>query len=397
MKLSHRWAWLTCLAVLGFFVMVSSVSYAGVFSDVGLYIKECSNIKAHSKGITTGVKELYRERGSIRLLAQSASSLIQVYRDIKNKSLKSNFPKLIEIAKSIGNLVSSFQKIQPKASAVYQKIKPDLNYFATLKGDAGDFKDKTKKFVIKSFSEERIGKLAGAAGWSRVWDSVKENPFNVFRWGKLSDEYKYGKAEAACPLKCAQIAFESMSYYDAAAESIKGLLGIKSEISKLLGGDLNALLGIGETVNRIEGAAASVETLGDILNQGVSQTEKRFTELIAVQDQYVKIHKEYQQKYNPTGNGTSASSTSGASSATASYTGTSGSSSATSSSTTSNTTAYNGTQDVNNAMEYYQRAYMEYTKIVQNPSSSKSAVDKAISDLQQARQMLDQAKKRASK
>ena len=395
MRLSNRFHGAACLGILAMFVLATSASYAGFFSDVGTYLKERKNIWSHSKNITSGVKELYRERKSIRRFSDSANTLVRAYHGIRNKSLKSNFPKLIEIAQAITGLVMEYQNLQPKASRLYSKVKPDLNYFAKLKGKNDDFMDASKKFVVKSFSDNRINKLSGAAGWGRVWDSVKENSFNVFRWGKLRDEYKYGKAEAKYPLKCAQIAFETMSYYEAANGAVQSLLGIKSEINGLLNGNLDALLGIGNTVNRIENASEDVNSLGSVLNQGVSNINKRFTELIAVQDEYVKIHKEYQQKYNknpstPTGTNASSGSSSSA------YSGTSSAHSGYSSTTTTSPGTYNTQQDLNNAMEYYRRTYMEYTKIVQNSQSSREAVQKALNDLQEARRMLDQAKKRAS-
>jgi len=243
----------TLLGLLLFAIIftVSDVQ-AGVFSDIKLWVSEQANIRQHSKNITSEVKTLYRERKSIQRFAEGASNLIKVYQSIRNKNLKSNFPQLLDIARSISQVVTEFSNLAPKAEAMYKKAQPSMKYFAELADQTQTIQTVKKKIVVKTFSENRLMSLAGANGWNRVFDAVKENPINIFKWGRLSDEYKLGKIEGQYPLKCAQIAFEASGFYFAAKESMQDLLGIQSEIKGILGGDLNSILNLGNTVNKIQ-------------------------------------------------------------------------------------------------------------------------------------------------
>lgn len=382
-------------------LLSGSALEAGFFADVGKMIKERQEIRQHSGNIVAGVKELYRERKSIQTFAQSAGVLISAYNDIANKSLSSNFPKLLQIAQAINNLFREYTNLAPKASKIFSQIKPDLKYFSQLRDDNDTFRDSTGKFMVKSLSNTKINKWAGAAGWSRVWETVKDNPMNVFRWGKLRDEYQYGKAEAKYPLKCAQIAFEAISYYDEAERQMQQLLGIRNDINKILGGDLNALLGIGDTINRIQGVGPTVQSIDQIIKGAGTHFGTRFTELNQVQNEYLEVHKTYTQKYQAN-NQVSQTQSTAATSATAANTATTTTGNNSAAQTNPNNTGYgnsstaNVPQDLQIAMDYYQRAYQMYQQIIQTPGVTQQQVDRALADLTEARTMVEGAKQRAA-
>ena len=368
----------------------------GFFENITKYIKERKEISAHSRNVSGAVKTLYRERKSIQSLAQSASTLIQAYKGIANKS--ASIPKLLDIARAITTVISEYSNLAPKTEKLYSGIKPDLEYFATLKDGTDDklvtVGQKSNQFILKSFSDNRIGKLAGAAGWSRVWSSVTDNPMNLFRWGKLSDEYKMGKTEGTYALKCAQIAFETESYYQAAKNSIQGLLGIRNEINGILNGDLFALLGLGNTVSNIQGAAGSAQVLGDTLGAAVNNMGARFNELNKIQNEYVKVHQNYAQKYgNPAGQNastseaTSGNSISGNMPGVRDLPGNAG----------SNAGNAGGAKDLQTAMANYQKAYAAYIKITQDPEASQNERSSAIQNLQSARNRVETLKANANR
>lgn len=376
---------------------------AGVFSDIKLWVSEQANIRKHSKVITTEVKTLYRERKSIQRFAEGASGLIKVYQSIKNKNLKSNFPKLLEIARSISLVVSEFSNLAPKAEAMYRKAQPSMKYFSELADQTQTIQTAKKKILVKTFSENRLMSLAGANGWNRVFSTVKENPLNLFRWGRLSDEYKLGKIEGQYPLKCAQIAFEASGYYFAARESIQDLLGIRNEIEGIMGGNLDAILNIGSTVNKIQNSGKSIESIGELAETGTQKLSMRMTELVEIQEQYVAANKIYNQKYNKSAD---QNTTPYASSSTTSAVnrGTSQTSPATTSSVylpNSRTPAapLPGSQTGNvpnvsmqQAMENYQKAYQAYISIAQTGKASQNEINRAIENLATARKQVEQAK-----
>ncbi|EKD82406.1 MAG: hypothetical protein ACD_39C01316G0002 [uncultured bacterium] len=411
--------WKALFGLLLFVILLSAQNvYAGVFSDVKLWISEQANIRQHSKIIGSEVKTLYRERKSIQRFAEGASGLIKVYKSIRSKNLKSNFPQLLEIAKSISLVVSEFSNLAPKAEAMFKKAQPSMKYFSELADQTQTIQTAKKKIMVRTFSENRLMSLAGANGWNRVFSAVKENPLNIFRWGRLSDEYKLGKVEGQYPLKCAQIAFEASGYYFAARESMQDLLGIQNEIKGIMGGDLSAILNLGNTVNKIQNSGNSIESLGELAEEGTNKLSSRMSELVKIQDEYVAASKAYNQKYNK-----SEGSTSGAANTSAAASGYAPSSSSSSSATSGNSTTYapntrstgGSTYSPNSrvtnsrtttrsvpavslqqAMANYQKAYEAYIKISQAGDSSQAALDAAIENLAVARKQVEQAKARGN-
>lgn len=375
---------------------------AGVFSDVKLWTSEQANIRQHSKVITSEVKALYRERKSIQRFAEGASGLVKAYQSIKNKNLKSNFPKLLELAKSISMVVSEFSNLAPKAEAMYKKAQPSMHYFSELADQTQTIQTAKKKIIVKTFSDKRLMSLAGASGWDRVFSSVKENPLNVFRWGKLSDEYKLGKIEGQYPLKCAQIAFEASGYYFAARESMQDLLGIQNEIQGIMDGDLSSILNLGSTVNKIQNSGNTIESLGGLAEQGTQKLSMRMTELVQIQEEYVAANKAYNQKYNKSNTSASTAVTSAASSRTSSPATSSRPSNSTTGAYSPNSRASGSsagvaaknvpTVSLQQAMTNYQKAYEAYIKIAQTGNASQAEVNKAIERLSIARKQVEQAK-----
>ncbi|PKL49968.1 MAG: hypothetical protein CVV42_04725 [Candidatus Riflebacteria bacterium HGW-Riflebacteria-2] len=394
----------TLCGLLLFLILFASQNVqAGVFSDIKLWVSEQANIRQHSKAITAEVKTLYRERKSIQRFAEGACSLVKVYQSIRNKNLKSNFPQLLEIARSISQVVSEFKNLAPKAEAMYKKAKPSMTYFSELADQTQTIQTAKKKIIVKTFSENRLMSLAGANGWNRVFDTVKENPINLFKWGRLSDEYKLGKIEGQYPLKCAQIAFEASGFYFAAKESMQDLLGIQNEIKGIIGGDLNAILNMGNTVNKIQNSGNSIESIGELAEEGTNKLSMRMTELVKLQEDYVAANKIYNQKYNKNEN--SGASAPGAVTASPARTTPSSSSSTSSSSSSSGAYAPNSraprpvttTSNVpavslQQAMANYQKSYEAYIKIAQAGTASQTEVNAAIEKLAIARKQVEQAK-----
>lgn len=402
--------WKALFGLLLFAILFSAnTAQAGVFADVKLWVSEQANIRQHSKIIGAEVKTLYRERKSIQRFAEGASGLIKVFQSIKNKNLKSNFPQLLEIARSISLVVSEFSNLAPKAEAMYKKSQPSMKYFSELADQTQTIQTAKKKIVVKTFSENRLMSLAGANGWNRVFSAVKENPLNIFRWGRLSDEYKLGKVEGQYPLKCAQIAFEASGFYFAARESMQDLLGIQNEIKGIMGGDLSAILNLGNTVNKIQNSGNSIESIGELAKEGTSKLSTRMDELVKIQNEYVAATKTYNQKYNKSEGSTSA--TAGLPSAsTTSYTSSGSNASSRNTTPSSSGTTYSpnsraptspapGTTTRNvpavslqQAMANYQKAYEAYIKISQAGSASQAQLNTAVENLAVARKQVEQAK-----
>ncbi|MDD3146525.1 MAG: hypothetical protein PHD82_04430 [Candidatus Riflebacteria bacterium] len=378
---------LLLLLVLTVIFPVASVE-AGVLSDIKLWYSEKANINKHSRVIGSEVKTLYRERKSIQNFAEGASGLIQAYKAIKNKSSKASLPQILDIAKSISQVVSGFNNLAPKAEAMYRNAQPSMKYFSQLTDQTDTIQTAKNKIIVKSFSDNRVNKLAGANGWSRVFDSIKSEPLNLFRWGRLQDEYKLGKVEAQYPLKCAQIAFEASAYYFAARDSVQELLGIQKEIEGIIGGDLASILNISGTINKIQNSGNSIEALGELAEVGTQKISKRFDELVKIQNDYVAANKAYNEKYNKTGGNAPASSASipvRASSA--------GNSSTVN--TSSGSSASTSTQSLATAMANYQKAYEAYVAVSQKGSAAGQAeLNQAISNLNKAKQQVEKAKGR---
>ncbi|HNW10908.1 MAG TPA: hypothetical protein PLK58_01220 [Candidatus Rifleibacterium sp.] len=371
------------------FIMPAIQADAGIFDDIKLWYNQKSEINKHSRVISSEVKTLYRERKSIQRFSEGASGLIRAYRAIRNKGSKASLPQMLDIAKSISLVVSEFKNLAPKAEAMYRNAQPSMKYFSQLADQTETIQTNKNKILVKSFSDGRLNKLAGANGWSRVFDSVKSDPLNLFRWGRLQDEYKLGKVEAQYPLKCAQIAFEASAYYFAARDSVQELLGIQKEIEGILGGDLGAILNVAGTVNKIQNSGQSIEALGELAETGALRIGKRFDELLKVQEDYVAINKSYNDKYNKT---PSASGSSG--STTVSASGTTARQSTTSAAPSTGNNSGSAAVSLERAMANYQKAYQAYVEISQRGNASQNEVNKAINELNAAKRQVEQAKAR---
>lgn len=357
---------------------------AGVFSDVKMWVSEQANIRQHSRVIAGEVKTLYRERKSIQRFAEGASGLVRAYQSIKNKNLKADFPKLLDIAKSISLVLGEYKNLAPKAETMYRQAAPSMKYFSELADKTETIQTAKKRIVVKTFSEGRLESLAGANGWNRVWDTVKDNPLNIFKWGRLRDEYKLGKVEGQYPLKCAQIAFEATGYFFAARESVQDLLGIQKEIEGIMGGNLNAILNAGSTINKIQNAGGSVEALGDLAQRSTQHLGTRLDELVKIQDQYVAATKAYNEKY-----GQNQSSGASVSASAPTYTP---NASANTAITTSYTQTTSSKISLQKAMESYQKAYESYLAVTGNSNASPQQVRAAAEALQNAKRQVEQAK-----
>ncbi len=373
----------TTFLIVGLVLAVAAAATAGVIDNAKFVMNNGAALVSHSRNITSGVRELYRERQSVRNFIESAGTLIQAYKGLSAKK-STDIPQILKIASAIDTLVREYNYIAPKAKGVFTKIKPDLKFFESMQEvKSVNLGDTTSKLQIKTISDSTLGNLSGLAGWSRVWDSIKSKPSNIFRWGRLSDEYKLGKAEGGLALKACQIALEGISYYDEADRSLSQLLDIRKQINGIVSGDLTAILNIGSTVNSIQGASGSVDRLSKLINSATPRFNQRFNELNAAQDAYLKAHQAYQAKYGVTVGKPAATTTAAPTAATRTT-----SAQAATSSTSSGSTA----ADLKSAMAAYQKAYQEYTACVQNSQSTQEQVQAAIERLRTARDRYERAK-----
>jgi hypothetical protein len=308
--------------------------------------------------------------------------LISAFQSIKDK--KANIAQIVGIAKSIDTLARTYQTLAPKATAMYSKLKPDLDYFTQLKGDEGDYGLQVGSKQITTLSDNRVNKLSGAAGWSRVWDTIKENPMNVFRWGRLKDEYEYGKMEGKYVLKCAQITLEGASYYSAAQSYMSEILDIRKQIDGIVSGDWTAILGLPNTLNSIQGAATGVGDFGTLLNTAASRMTTHINELGTLQTEYVTMHRNYAAKYLQT--------TAGTATPVASTGGITGSTNSASTGSTSGITGKVTNADLQKAMAQYQTTYKAYAAAISNPSATTREKEAAVLSLQQAKANYDAVK-----
>ncbi len=384
------------LAITLLALFIAPQLHANWWDDAKFYIKNRAEIKEHSKNVTVAVRELYRDRKSVSQFAHSATVLMQAYKGINQA--KPNIPQLLEIASAIDTLVKEYNYLSPKCEKLYNQVKPDLEYFSAFQDDI-NAPDNTKPGILKkTITDSRISKLAGGAGWSRVWDSIKENPLNAFRWGKLQDEYKYGKSEAMYVLKTAQTAYEAAAYYQAAQKSMSELLDIRTQINKLLSGDINAILNMNQTINKVTNGVNAVNDLGVVMNEGIAHLSKRFDEVNKYQNEYLEAHKAYQQKYNVSPSANTARSTSQIPSSTvrpvAQTSASAGNVRVQSPYNPAPTSNTQGSYQISlaKAQENYQKVYREYTRIISDPSASAADRDKAVESLRQARQLLDLAR-----
>jgi len=371
------------LLILVLVAAFATAAAAGIIDNAKFVMNNGAAMVSHSRNITSGVRDLYRERQSVRNFIDSAATLIQAYKGLSAKK-STDIPQILKIASAIDTLVREYNYIAPKAKGVFTKIKPDLKFFESMQEvKSVNLGDNTSKLQIKTISDSTLGNLSGLAGWSRVWDSIKSKPSNLFRWGRLSDEYTLGKAEGGLALKACQIAMEGMSYYDEADKSLSQLLDIRKQINGVVSGDLTAILNISSTINSIQGASGSVDRLSKLLNSATPRFNQRFNELNDAQAAYLKAHQAYQAKYGVTVGKT-------ASTPTAVPATTTRTTSAQSSTPTSASTG--AAVDVRSAMTAYQKAYQEYTACVQNSQTTQEQIQTAIEKLRNARDRYERAK-----
>ncbi|MBF0543884.1 MAG: hypothetical protein HQM08_05610 [Candidatus Riflebacteria bacterium] len=372
-----------------FSLFINNMTLAGIIADASLYFKNREEINIHARNTISTVKELYRERRSVQRFVMSASAIIESYRAIKDKHAQ--LSEIASIAIAIDSLTTEYAVLSPKAEKLNNQIKPDLIFFANLQ-EAEEVKYDLElsgghnKFLFRSISDYDVARLSAAAGFSKVWGSVKSDPFNFFRWVKLKDEYEYGRIEGKYALKCAQIGFETNSLYVAFKKSMDELLSIRAEIAKMLLGNVKALLGIENTIEKIRNAPQTIEAMGTIVTQGGNQVGKRFDELLDIQDLYVKIHRTYQLRYADSAKAVAAS-----------Y----------QPENTATTISVNpqpipikpptGKVNVSQALQIYQQAYQEYTKAVQNPYASQPSINRALENLKSSKYQYDQAKVKKGK
>ncbi|MBP7634123.1 hypothetical protein KBA41_08115 [Candidatus Ozemobacteraceae bacterium] len=368
--------------IVGLVLAVAAAATAGVIDNAKFVMNNGAAMVSHSRNITSGVRELYRERQSVRNFIESAATLIQAYKGLSAQR-SANIPQILKIASAIDTLVREYNYIAPKAKGVFTKIKPDLKFFESMQEVKSiNLGDTTSKLQIKTISDSTLGNLSGLAGWSRVWDSIKSKPTNIFRWGRLSDEYKLGKAEGGLALKACQIAMEGMSYYDEADKSLGQLLDIRKQINGIVSGDLSAILNISSTVNSIQSAGGSVDRLSKLIDSATPRFNQRFNELNAAQDAYLKAHQAYQAKYSVTVGNTATTATTVPTTTTR----------ATSAQATTPATSSSTAIDLKSAMTAYQKAYQEYTACVQDSQSSQEQIQAAIEKLRTTRDRYERAK-----
>lgn len=370
------------LLILALVASFTTVAAAGIIDNAKFVMNNGAEMVSHSRNVTSGVRELYRERQSVRNFIDSAATLIHAYKGLSAQR-STDIPQILKIAYAIDTLVREYNYIAPKAKSVFTKIKPDLNFFESMQEVKNvNLGDNTSKLQIKTISDSTLGNLSGLAGWSRVWDTIKDKPSNIFRWGRLSDEYKLGKAEGGLALKACQIAMEGMSYYDEAGKSLSQLLDIRKQINGIVSGDLASILNVGSTVNSIQNAGTSVDRLSKLIDSATPRFNQRFNELNAAQNAYLKAHQAYQAKYGVTVGKTATPTTTAPTTVTR-----------TTSAQATGSAASTGTAgDVKSAMTAYQKAYQEYTACVQNSQSTQEQIQTAIANLRTARDQYERAK-----
>lgn len=374
---------------------------ANVLADFSKILHERKQFILSSKNVLSGVKALYRERKSIAEFARSANVLIQAYKGLQGKADVNSIPKLIEIANAITNLVKEYNNLAPKTAKIYSQIKPDLDYLSTYKTVYEKVEDVNNKILIKTVPESRINSIAIANGLNRVWDTIKNNPLSIFKWGRLKDEFTYGKLEAQYALKAAQIAFETEAYLESINKLMNDLISIKNEINQIVNGNIISLIGIGNTINKILSSAATVEKISILSSASLNNLQKRFNEFINLQQDYLNFHQKYMRKYYP-------QYTSYRNEGYKAYESNSnniniGTQSSISKFSVSNNNleindfqqldqTSNNASNLQDAMEMYQKAYRDYIKVMQNPHTSDEERKQAIYNLQNLKRLVEQLK-----
>ncbi|MFZ2955961.1 MAG: hypothetical protein WA705_03585 [Candidatus Ozemobacteraceae bacterium] len=279
--------------VVGMFVGFVPTVHAGIFSDVSAWYKDRDEFSAHSRNVSSAVRVVYNERESLTSFNNAALNLVNAYSTVKNGAVP-DVSKLLTIGQSITTLVNDYQKLSPKFSTLYNQVKPDITYFQAKLGENASATPTIKQAAL---TDSKIAAMSRVGGLARVWSSIKESPSNIFKWGKLSEEYSYAKARDAYALKTVQMAIEMQNFYSVASFHVEQLLGIKNEIAKLTGGDLSAILGIGSTIQKVTGAKTDVDALGEVAKKAPGMFQTRFNELQTYQKDYVDSYKSYSTKY----------------------------------------------------------------------------------------------------
>jgi hypothetical protein len=248
-----------------------------------------------SRRVSNGVRELYRERGAIVRFNDAALNLIQTYKKLQTGG-GTNFTQLAAVGRDIMQVVKDYQTLAPRFDTVYTRISPDIDYFSKMLVKP-TVAEKPPRINIPAFSESEINSYSRLGGVDRMWRAVKSDWTNIFRWGRLAGEYKMGKAEDAYIFKTIQIGLEMSNMYDVSRSCVGELMSIKGDLEKMLGGDLNSILGVSGTLSKISGAGPYIQRLGDVAQVGPKHLDKRFSELKEYQDRYVKQNLEYQKKF----------------------------------------------------------------------------------------------------
>ncbi|OQB49496.1 MAG: hypothetical protein BWY02_01366 [bacterium ADurb.Bin157] len=347
----------------------------------------------HTRNINNQVKGIYRERKSIERFAQSADTLAKEYNALDKNDSK-NYLKILNIAAAITTLVTEFNNLAPKAEQFYKAAEPSLDYLSRYTDKTEELTVMGQSVQVKTLSEGKINSLARRNGISRAWGAIKENPINIFKWGRLKSEYKLGKAEAQYSLKCAQIAFEASTYYDTIRRSMQTLLNIQDDIKKIKGLNLVSIINAGTTVAKIYDAVGSIEGVYIAATNGTTKLNKRFSEMLDAQSNYAAELKAYNSKYKGiriTLQAPAASSPSNASSPT-------NASSDKASEQRIDTTISNINSGMTllNAADEYAKAYKAYVAVSQNPNSDPKEVYEAVTRFKNAKDLYEQLKQQQS-
>lgn len=302
--------------------------------------------------------------------------------------------KILNIAAAITTLVTEFNNLAPKAEQFYKAAEPSLDYLSRYTDKTEELTVMGQSVQVKTLSEGKINSLARRNGISRAWEAIKDNPINIFKWGRLKSEYKLGKAEAQYSLKCAQIAFEASTYYDTIRRSMQTLLNIQDDIKKIKGLNLVSIINAGTTVAKIYDAVGSIEGVYIAATNGTTKLNKRFSEMLDAQSNYAAELKAYNSKYKGiriTLQAPAASSPSNASSPT-------NASSDKASEQRIDTTISNINSGMTllNAADEYAKAYKAYVAVSQNPNSDPKEVYEAVTRFKNAKDLYEQLKQQQS-
>lgn len=386
------------LVVLCWFGSIQTAS-AGILGDAKKWYDDRQAFNAHATNVANAVREVYRERTTLTSFTNSALGLIQNYKAAKAAG-SINLSQLINMAPQLLSLADGYQKLQPKVQSVYNRITPDIAYFNQFRGTENQGTE------VPTLSEAKIGGMARTAGVARIWSAIKDKPTNIFRWGRLADEYRYGRDTTAYGLKGVQIAMEFYNAYATSQSAFQELLGIKNEIQQMTQGNLGALLNVGGTLQKINSADGSIKKIENLLNTAPKHFDQRFTELGQYQTNYLNTFKAYSQKYgDPEGRRLASSPVPGASSP---LPGQSGNTGATAPSGTVSTSSGNSdssawrtppivgdgtiTISLPDAMKKYQDLYKDYMKLITDPSATDKQRRDSAKQLQDAYKTLQQLK-----